>query len=116
MKNGVERLRALRYKLRMMGVPISGPSYVFGDNMSVIHNTQTPESTLKKKSNEICYHFLREASASGEILTGHIATDENVADLATKVITSLPKRAHLVDKVLHDIYDDHNKCKQDKRH
>ena len=51
MKIGMETLRGLRYKLRMMGVPISGPSYVYGDNMSVIHNMQMPESTLKKKSN-----------------------------------------------------------------
>ena len=85
MKQGVEALRGLRYKLRMMGVPISGPSYIYGDNMSVIHNTQRPESTLKKKSNSICYHAVRESVAMGESLTGHIATTENPADLATKV-------------------------------
>jgi hypothetical protein len=28
MKTGIETLRGLRYKIRMMGVPISGPSYV----------------------------------------------------------------------------------------
>ena len=28
MKHGVETLRGIRYKLRMMGVPISGPSYI----------------------------------------------------------------------------------------
>jgi hypothetical protein len=33
----------------MMGVQINGPSYIYGDHMSVIHNTQWPESTLKKK-------------------------------------------------------------------
>ena len=55
MKQGIETLRGLRYKLRMMGVPLSGPSYIYGDNMSVIHNTQRPESTLKKKSNSVCY-------------------------------------------------------------
>jgi hypothetical protein len=47
MKLGVEVLHGIRYKLRMMGVPIAGPTYVYGDNMSVIHNTQQPESTLK---------------------------------------------------------------------
>jgi hypothetical protein len=40
MKLGVEVLRGIRYKLRMMGVPIAGPTYVYNDNMSVIHNTQ----------------------------------------------------------------------------
>ena len=56
MKIGMESLRGLRYKLRMMGVRILGPSYIYGDNMSVIHNTQRPESMLEKKSNSICYH------------------------------------------------------------
>ena len=39
MKIGIESLRGLRYKLCMMGVGISGPSYIYGNNMSVIHNT-----------------------------------------------------------------------------
>ena len=36
MKTGVEALRGIRYKLRMMGVPLTGPTYIYGDNMSVI--------------------------------------------------------------------------------
>jgi hypothetical protein len=54
MKNGIETTRGLRYKLRTMGVTIDGPTYVYGDNMSVVHTTQRPESVLKKKSNAIC--------------------------------------------------------------
>jgi hypothetical protein len=42
MKNGIVTFRGLRYKLRMMGVALSGPTYVYGDNMSVVHNTQRP--------------------------------------------------------------------------
>ena len=49
MKTSVEALRGIRYKLRMMGVPLTGPTYIYGDNMSVIYNTSQPESTLKKK-------------------------------------------------------------------
>ena len=30
MKHGMETLRGIRYKLRMMGIPISGPSYIYG--------------------------------------------------------------------------------------
>ena len=66
MKQGMEALRGLRYKLRMMGVPIDGPTFVYGDSMSVVHNTSRPKSLLKKKSNSICYHFVREAVAMGE--------------------------------------------------
>ena len=105
MKHGIEALRGIRYKLRMMEVPISGPSYIFCDNMSVVHNTQRPESTLKKKSNAICYHFARESVAMGESLMAHIDTNENPADIATKVIPGGQKREHLVSKLLWNVYD-----------
>jgi hypothetical protein len=50
LKTVAEINRGLRYKLRMMGIPIDDASYgVYGDNMSVLHNTTNPESTLKKK-------------------------------------------------------------------
>ena len=39
LKQGMETLQGLCYKLWMMGVEISGPSYIYGDNMSIIHNT-----------------------------------------------------------------------------
>ena len=39
MTHGVETLCGIRYKLRMMVVHIYGPTYVYGDNMSVIFNT-----------------------------------------------------------------------------
>ena len=92
MKSGMERLRGLRYKLHMMGVSLSGPSYIYGDNISVIHNTQRPESTLKKKNNSICYHALREAVAMGECLTTHIPTKDNLSDMMTKVLYGSKKR------------------------
>ncbi len=34
MKQGIETLRGLRYKIRMMGIPLSGPTYVYGDKKS----------------------------------------------------------------------------------
>jgi hypothetical protein len=105
LKVGIEATRGIRYKLRMMGVPLDGPTYVFGDNMSVIHNTQRPESTLKKKSNQICYHAARESVAMGESLTGHVNSEDNVADIATKVIGAGAKRTHLAGKLLHRLYD-----------
>ena len=86
----------------MMGIPLESPNYIFGDNMSVIKNTQTPESTLKKKSNSICYHFCRESVAMGESLTAHVLTNENLADLATKVLFG-EKRRTLVRKLLYDL-------------
>jgi len=64
MKTAVEMTEGLRYKLRMMmGVPFDGPANVMADNMSVVKNTSIPESVLKKKSNSIAYHYVRERAA-----------------------------------------------------
>ena len=63
MKLCCEYIRGLRYKLRMMGIPVEGPAYVFGDNQSVLVNSSKPHSTLKKKSCSIAFHFVREGSA-----------------------------------------------------
>ena len=87
-----------------MGVPIVGPSFVFGDNQSVIFNTSRPQSTLKKKSNSICYHAVREAVASGEMITAHVPTRFNLADLLTKVFFG-EKRRTMIQMILDDIYD-----------
>ena len=76
----------------MMGVCIDGPTYVYGDNMSVIHNTLTFESVLKKKSNSICYQFIHETVAMKECLTAHVPTLVNWADLLTKVLSSKKRR------------------------
>jgi hypothetical protein len=56
MKHGIEKLRGLRYKLHMMGIPLTGPSYIYGDNKSQVTNSTRPKSTLKKKFYSICYH------------------------------------------------------------
>ena len=50
----------------MMGIPVEGPAFVFGDNQSVLANTSKPHSVLKKKSSLIAYHFVREGVAKNE--------------------------------------------------
>ena len=70
----------------MMKVMIYGPSYIHGDNMSVIYNTQRPEYTLREKSNSICYYEMRNIVAMGESLTNNIPKNDNTSDLMTKVL------------------------------
>jgi hypothetical protein len=105
MKNGIETCRGLRYKLRMMGVTLSGPTFVYGDNMSVVHNTHRPESVLKKKSNSICYHAVRESAAMGESIIGNVPSVDNPADICTKVVPGGQKRNHLIGLLLRDLCD-----------
>jgi hypothetical protein len=55
MKHGIETLRGLRYKIHMMGIPLSRPTYIYGDNKSQVTNSSRLESTLKKK---VQFHLL----------------------------------------------------------
>jgi hypothetical protein len=52
----VKLIEGLRYKLRMFGIPIEGPTNIYCDIQSVVTNTTQPESTLKKKHKSIAYH------------------------------------------------------------
>ena len=100
MKVGVEIVEGLRYKLRMMGVPLDGPAHIKADNMSVIKNSSIPESTLKKKSNSIAYHYVRERIAAGVANVTYENTETNLADMLTKIQNG-PVRQRLVSKVLY---------------
>ena len=104
MKQCCEYLRGLRYKLRMMGIPVIGPCYIHGDNQSVLANTTNPESTLKKKSQSIAYHFVREGSARDEWRTSYINTQDNRSDLLTKLLPDGEKRRGHVRNLLHHIF------------
>ena len=42
MKTYCEYIRGLRYKFRMVGIPLSQPAFSYGDNKSVLNNTNTP--------------------------------------------------------------------------
>ena len=86
----------------MMGVPVDGPTRVYANNMSVVHNCSNPESQLKKKSNSIAYHYVRERCAGNRPVCGvnYIPTQDNLADMLTK---SQPGevRKRLAEKVLY---------------
>jgi hypothetical protein len=95
----VEMLESLRYKLRMLGIPIDGPVNAFCDNKSVVTNSMIPTSTLKKKHNSIAYHRVREAVAAGVLQIAKVHTDENLADLLTKPLSGTRLKA-LIQKIL----------------
>ena len=59
MKHAMEYVSGLHYKLCMFGIPCDEPTYVYGDNKSVLANTSVPSLMLKKKSNSLAYHLCR---------------------------------------------------------
>jgi hypothetical protein len=56
-----DQLVDLRNTLRYLGVPIDGPSYMFGDNESVQNAIGIPTSKLHKQHNALSHHRTREA-------------------------------------------------------
>jgi len=95
MKIAMEMNSAMRYKLRMMGVPITGPSYVLGDNQGVVRNVTNPVSQLTKRHNAIAYHKCREEVAAGAALLAFEPGKENCSDGLTKILVGQPFRKFL---------------------
>jgi hypothetical protein len=100
MRSAVDLIESLRYKLRMFGIPIEGPTNVFCDNEAVTKNCGTPESTLKKKHHSIAYHRNREAVAAGTIRIAKEDSETNLADVFTKLMAAV-KRTGLFDKFMY---------------
>jgi hypothetical protein len=81
-----EQIMDLRYTLRMMGVPLDGPAWMFGDNQSVITQSTLPHSILSKRHNALAYHRVREAVAKGILHFLKIDGKQNPADILTKFL------------------------------
>ena len=83
MRLAIEMIKALRYKLRMMGVPITEECAVLCDNSAVVTNSR-PESTLKTEHAAINFRRVQEAIAAGTIRVAEEGTQTNLADILTK--------------------------------
>lgn len=83
----------------MMGIPLEGYAHVRADNMSVVNNTSVPESQLKKKSNSMAYHFVRQQVAADVGRIAYEPTNSNLADMLTKTHSGA-KRHEMARKVL----------------
>ena len=87
MRQAIDYIVSLRYKLRMMGIPFEGPTNVFCDNNAVVINSTRPESTLKRKHNSVAYHRVREAQAGNIVRIAKEGTSTNLADMLTKLLS-----------------------------
>ena len=100
MRHAIDMIEGLRYKLRMMGVPIDDATQVFCDNDAVVKSTTRPESTLKKKHNAINYLRIREAQAAGHVNISWVESGHNLADCLTKVLVG-EKRREMLRRILY---------------
>jgi hypothetical protein len=94
LKEFIEDIEALRFKLRMFGVPISEEypaTHIFCDNEAVVKNSTKVESTLNKKHSEVAYHFTRWNVAAKVCSLAWIETGFNIADAFTKRLTQMTR-------------------------
>jgi hypothetical protein len=102
LRNARDLIVALRYKLRMFGVPINGSAKTYCDNQGVVKNVSVPESALSKKHNAVNYHAVREAVAAQIMQVAKEDGESNVADLLTKPLTE-QRRTTLLRSILYNL-------------
>jgi hypothetical protein len=80
----VDQIIDLRSTLRYLGVPVTAPTYMFGDNQSVVKNGTLPHSTLNKRHNILSYHRVRESIAAKIVNFHWLDGKLNYADILSK--------------------------------
>ena len=114
MKHATEYIRGLQYNLRSMGIPEC--AYIYSDNKSILVNSGTPHSSLKKKSNSVVYYHVRECSALNKWRTVYINTHDNIAGLMTKNLPSGIKRTKFYKMLLHFLTPSIEAGEEDEHH
>lgn len=90
MRTSTEEIIAIRYMLRALGVSVTKPTLLVGDNNGVILNSTMSEAQLKKKHVAISYHKVREAVAARIVHPLHARSEFNYADFLTKGLDGKP--------------------------
>ena len=86
-RQACEQIIDLHLTLRSLGVPLDGPSWLFGDNKSVITSSTIPHSNLNKRHNALCYHKVHECAAGKIVNFIHISGVQNITDALTKFLS-----------------------------
>jgi hypothetical protein len=86
MRTAVEEAISIRYMLRCLGIPVTKPTDLYGDNFGVIQSAEIPEGELKKKHIAISYHYIREAIAAKIVNAHWCRSAGNFADICTKAL------------------------------
>ena len=86
MRTAREYVRGLWYSLLMMGIPVRNPTFLFGDNKSVLWIVTVPDLMLKWSE-------------------GYIKSEDTISDILTKAVPAGESRKRKVKAVLYDIYE-----------
>ena len=83
-RTATEQIMDHRVSLRYLGVHVLGPTYLFGDNRSVVDSSMKIASKLHKRHVLLSYHRVREAIAAGVLHFIHIPGAINPANILSK--------------------------------
>ncbi|KAH9673199.1 hypothetical protein KPL70_018014 [Citrus sinensis] len=78
----------ITFLLHDLGIPIHQPPTLLCDNLSAVYLTKNPAFHARTKHIELDFHFVREKVSQGLLITTHISSAKQVADIFTK---PLPK-------------------------
>ncbi len=85
-KVGAEEVIGIRYALRSLGVKLTRPTKMIGDNQGQLDSVSNPGAFCKKKHSQVAFHYVRECEASGIAECYKILTDFNLSDGFTKAL------------------------------
>jgi hypothetical protein len=83
-RTATEQIIGNRAAFRYLGVSVVGPTYLFGDNRSVVDSATIPHSSLSKRHVALSFHRVREAIAANVIRFMWIDSKDNPADILSK--------------------------------
>ena len=83
-RTATEQIIDLRLSLRYLGVNLTGGTYMFGDNRTVVDSSMSVASRLHKRHIMLSYHRVREAIAAGILYFIHLPGAFNPADILSK--------------------------------
>ena len=84
--------------LHCLGVPVTKPTNLHGDNFGIIQSATILDGKLKKKHVAISYHYVCEAIAAGYINAIWVKSHENFADVCTKALGTIT-----FNGIIHDV-------------
>ena len=80
----MEHIIGLRFKLRMLWIPIDGKAIVLNDNKSIVDNSSKLEFMCNNKHTSISYHLVRCNVEASVVQIGCIEGISKLADALTK--------------------------------
>ena len=104
MAHGVQELLWLKILLRELGFNSTKPSNLYCDNKAAISIAHNPVQHDRTKHVEVDRHFIKERLVDGTINLPYVKSDDQLADILTKAVSSRIFHLSLSKLGIRDIY------------